>query len=101
MEQSPCGPDRMSEISGTQRSTLENYPMTPARRKTTSAPPAETSSAETASGGGSSAERSLGLLSLLAREGRALSLADLAAQLALPKGTAHRICTQLLAAGFL
>ena len=52
-------------------------------------------------GSGSSAERSLRLLSLLANEGRALSLADLAARLALPKGTAHRICTQLLAGGFL
>ncbi|RZL95985.1 MAG: IclR family transcriptional regulator [Variovorax sp.] len=50
---------------------------------------------------GSSAERSLRLLALLANEGRALSLADLAARLALPKGTAHRICTQLLATGFL
>lgn len=50
---------------------------------------------------GSSAERSLRLLALLANEGRALSLADLAAQMALPKGTAHRICTQLLAGGFL
>ena len=50
---------------------------------------------------GSSAERSLRLLALLATEGRALSLADLAARLALPKGTAHRICTQLLAGGFL
>ena len=50
---------------------------------------------------GSSAERSLRLLALLANEGRALSLADLAARLALPKGTAHRICTQLLAGGFL
>ncbi len=53
------------------------------------------------SGSGSSAERSLRLLSLLANEGRALSLADLAARLSLPKGTAHRICTQLLASGFL
>ena len=50
---------------------------------------------------GSSAERSLRLLALLANEGRALSLADLAARLGLPKGTAHRICTQLLASGFL
>jgi IclR family acetate operon transcriptional repressor len=50
---------------------------------------------------GSSAERSLRLLSLLANEGRALSLADLATRLALPKGTAHRICAQLLAGGFL
>jgi IclR family transcriptional regulator, acetate operon repressor len=69
--------------------------MAPARRKT------ETPIVEAAAGSGSSAERSLALLSLLAREGRVLSLADLAAQLALPKGTAHRICTQLLAAGFL
>ena len=50
---------------------------------------------------GSSAERSLRLLALVANQGRALSLADLAAQLSLPKGTAHRICTQLLATGFL
>jgi DNA-binding IclR family transcriptional regulator len=49
----------------------------------------------------SSAERSLRLLALLATEGRALSLADLAARLGLPKGTAHRICSQLQAAGFL
>lgn len=59
----------------------------------------EALSAEGASG--SSAERSLRLLALLASEGRALTLADLAARLSLPKGTAHRICTQLLAAGFL
>jgi IclR family acetate operon transcriptional repressor len=52
-------------------------------------------------GSSSSAERSLRLLSLLANAGRALSLADLAQQLTLPKGTAHRICTQLLASGFL
>jgi IclR family acetate operon transcriptional repressor len=63
------------------------------------APPERPEPAEASSG--SSAERSLRLLSLLAAEGRALTLADLAAQLALPKGTAHRICTQLLAAGFL
>lgn len=50
---------------------------------------------------GSSAERSLRLLSLVAGAGRALTLAELASQLALPKGTAHRICTQLLSAGFL
>jgi len=50
---------------------------------------------------GSSAERSLRLLALLANQGRALTLADLAAQLGLPKGTAHRICTQLLGTGFL
>lgn len=55
--------------------------------------------ADTASS--SSAERSLRLLSLLATEGRALSLAELAPRLALPKVTAHRICTQLLTSGFL
>lgn len=56
---------------------------------------------ESASASGSSAERSLRLLALLAHEGRSLTLADLAARLGLPKGTAHRICTQLLASGFL
>lgn len=50
---------------------------------------------------GSSAERSLRLLARLAEEGRALSLADLAGYLALPKATAHRLCTQLLEAGFI
>lgn len=50
---------------------------------------------------GSSAERSLRLLARLAEEGRALSLADLAACLALPKGTAHRLCMQLLETGFI
>jgi IclR family acetate operon transcriptional repressor len=59
------------------------------------------SEAESGSASGSSAERSLRLLALLANEGRALTLAELAAQLGLPKGTAHRICTQLLASGFL
>ena len=50
---------------------------------------------------GSSSERSLRLLTRLAEEGRALSLADLAAYLALPKATAHRLCTQLLDTGFI
>ena len=50
---------------------------------------------------GSSAERSLRLLARLAEEGRALSLADLASYLALPKATAHRLCTQLLETGFI
>ena len=50
---------------------------------------------------GSSAERSLRLLALLAGEGRALSLAELAVRLGLPKATAHRLCTQLLEMGFL
>ena len=60
--------------------------------------PRESGDAEAASG---SAERSLRLLALVANEGRALSLADLATRLALPKATAHRICTQLVANGFL
>ncbi|HYP84677.1 IclR family transcriptional regulator [Variovorax sp.] len=47
----------------------------------------------------SSAERSLRLLAVLASEGRPLSLADLATRLALPKGTVHRLCTQLMATG--
>ncbi|MEO5696135.1 MAG: helix-turn-helix domain-containing protein, partial [Burkholderiaceae bacterium] len=51
-------------------------------------------------GTGSSAERSLRLLTHLADEGRALSLAELGAALALPKATVHRICTQLLESGF-
>lgn len=50
---------------------------------------------------GSSAERSLRLLAQLAEAGRALSLADLAAALALPKATAHRLCTQLQETGFI
>ncbi len=48
-----------------------------------------------------SAERSLRVLSLLATKGRAMSLADIAAALSLPKGTAHRICLQLETGGFL
>ena len=54
--------------------------------------------AEPASG---SAERSLRLLAVLAEEGRAMSLADLTAQLALPKGTVHRLCTNLMSTGHL
>lgn len=50
---------------------------------------------------GSSAERSLRLLALLAEAGRPLPLAELASRLALPKATAHRLCTQLLGLGFL
>lgn len=50
---------------------------------------------------GSSAERSLRVLARLASEGRALSLAELAADLSLPKATAHRLCTQLLETGFI
>jgi IclR family transcriptional regulator, acetate operon repressor len=50
---------------------------------------------------GSSAQRSLNVLALLAQEGRAMSLADLAQRLNLPKGTAHRLCMQLLEGGYL
>ncbi len=50
---------------------------------------------------GSSAERSLRLLARLAEAGYALLLADLATHLALPKATAHRLCTQLLESGFI
>ncbi len=49
----------------------------------------------------SSAERSLRLLAMLANEGRALSLAELAVRLGLPKATTHRLCAQLLDSGFL
>lgn len=49
---------------------------------------------------GSSAERSLRLLACLAEKGRAISLAELASELSLPKGTAHRLCMQLLDSGF-
>ena len=56
---------------------------------------------ETESSTGSSAERSLRLLTLLAKEGRALSLADIATRLSLPKATAHRLCAQLLEGGFI
>ncbi len=52
-------------------------------------------------GGASSAARTLKLLALLAREGRPLTLAELAAKLELPKATAHRICEQLIELRFL
>jgi IclR family acetate operon transcriptional repressor len=70
-----------------------------------SAHPASVSGSATDIAGGersaSSAERSLRLLSVLANEGRAMSLADLATRLGLPKATAHRLCAQLLETGFL
>ncbi|MGH8435815.1 MAG: IclR family transcriptional regulator, partial [Pseudomonas sp.] len=74
---------------GTYSSVIRGYPM------------ADTNTLTSASSTGSSAERSLRLLARLAKEGRALSLADLAADLALPKGTAHRLCAQLLETGFI
>ena len=49
----------------------------------------------------SAAERSLRLLALLAAEPRALTLADLSQRLGLPKATTHRLCAQLMEAGFL
>lgn len=49
----------------------------------------------------SSAERSLRLLSFIADAGRALSLAELAQALGLPKATAHRLCNQLLELGYI
>lgn len=49
---------------------------------------------------GAAAQRSLQLLALLAASGRALSLAELSARLALPKATVHRLCMQLQASGF-
>lgn len=65
-------------------------------------PPVPASAADADAGTtGSSAERSLRLLSILAGEGRPMSLADLSARLALPKGTAHRICSQLVGSGHL
>jgi len=75
--------------------------MTSSRRRAAPAPAAAPDPVLQEAASGSSAERSLRLLALLADEGRPLTLADLAAQLSLPKGTAHRICTQLLATGFL
>ena len=50
---------------------------------------------------GSSAERSLAVLATLAHEGTPMALADLVHALGLPKGTVHRICTQLMESGFL
>ncbi len=51
--------------------------------------------------GASAAERSLRLLALLAAEPRALTLAELSQRLGLPKATTHRVCAQLMEAGFL
>jgi IclR family transcriptional regulator, acetate operon repressor len=48
-----------------------------------------------------SAERTLRLMALLAEEGRPMTLAELTAQLQLPKVTVHRLCANLVAGGFL
>ena len=50
---------------------------------------------------GSAASRSLAVLEFVAREGRAVSLAEIALGAGLPKASAHRICEQLAATGFL
>jgi len=71
---------------------IEVFPMT--RNPSLATEPAAAST-------GSSAERSLRLLAALAGAGRAMSLADLAAHLQLPKATSHRLCAQLLESGFL
>ena len=48
-----------------------------------------------------SAERTLRLMSLLAEQGRPLTLAELTVQLQLPKVTVHRLCANLVVGGFL
>lgn len=50
---------------------------------------------------GGSVERTLQLLQVLIGEGRAMSLVQLAEQLALPKPTVHRLCAKLVDLGFL
>jgi DNA-binding IclR family transcriptional regulator len=66
-----------------------------------SAPPAPPAAPDDAPATGSSAARSLRLLAVLAEAGRPLALADLAERVALPKGTAHRLCLHLLELGWL
>lgn len=58
-------------------------------------------SAESQASASSSAERSLRLLAFITDAGRALTLAELATGLDLPKATAHRLCNQLLELGFI
>lgn len=48
----------------------------------------------------SSSERSLRLLSVMADQGRPMSLAELIEALDLPKATVHRMCVQLMEGGF-
>lgn len=50
---------------------------------------------------GGSAERTLQLIQLLASSGRAMTLAQLADSLALPKATVHRLCARLVDMKFL
>lgn len=49
----------------------------------------------------SAAARSLAVLRVVAGEGKALSLADIAVRIGLPKASAHRICEQLVEQGYL
>jgi DNA-binding IclR family transcriptional regulator len=67
------------------------------RRGAAKQPPAT----EPESSGTTSTARTLSLLRTVAAGGRSVSLADLAAELRLPKATAHRLCAQLLESGFL
>lgn len=62
-------------------------------RESTAAPAAVTS--------GGSAERTLRLLQLLSDRGRAMTLAELAESLDVPKATTHRLCARLLALEFI
>lgn len=48
-----------------------------------------------------SVERTLQLIQILATEGRAMTLAQLASQLSLPKSTVHRLCARLVEQRFL
>lgn len=51
--------------------------------------------------GAGSAGKTLRLLQALAREGRAMTLAELSECTAIPKATAHRLCARLLELGFI
>src|SRR3546814_1685741 len=49
----------------------------------------------------SSAGKVLRILESVSRHGRAITLAEITEQLNIPKGTAHRLCAQLVEMGFL
>ncbi|WP_245152445.1 IclR family transcriptional regulator [Allopusillimonas soli] len=49
----------------------------------------------------SSAGRVLRIMDVVSKHGRAISLAEITEQLDIPKGTAHRLCAQLVDMGFL
>jgi DNA-binding IclR family transcriptional regulator len=70
--------------------------MLPKRKTERNVP--EKKSPESTSGG---AERALSVLQFVARAGREVALADISDALAIPKGTAHRLCTKLSETGFL